>query len=37
MLNQRQIKILLEFCEQPGSFLTGNYFAQKLGVSLRTV
>lgn len=37
MLNQRQIGILLEFCNHPGEFLTATYFAKQLDVSLRTV
>ncbi len=37
MLNQRQIEILLEFCNHSNEFLTASFFADKLGVSLRTV
>lgn len=37
MLNQRQIEILLEFCNHADEFLTASYFAKKLGVSLRTI
>lgn len=37
MLNQRQIEILLEFCNHSDEFLTASYFADKLDVSLRTV
>lgn len=37
MLNQRQIEILLEFCNHPDEYLTGTYFAEKLNVSLRTI
>lgn len=37
MLNQRQIEILLEFCNHSNEYLTAAYFADKLGVSLRTV
>lgn len=37
MLNQRQIEILLEFCNHSDEFLTASYFADKLGVSLRTI
>lgn len=37
MLNQRQIEILLEFCNHSNEFLTASYFADKLNVSLRTV
>lgn len=37
MLNQRQIEILLEFCNHTEEYLTGNYLADKFGVSLRTV
>ncbi len=37
MLNQRQIEILLEFCNCSEEFLTASYFAKKLAVSLRTV
>lgn len=37
MLNQRQIEILMEFCNHSEEFLTASYFAEKLGVSLRTI
>ena len=37
MLNQRQIEILLEFCNHTEEYLTASYFADKLNVSLRTV
>lgn len=37
MLNQRQIEILLEFCNHSNEFLTASFFADKLKVSLRTV
>ncbi|MDO4168336.1 MAG: BglG family transcription antiterminator [Lachnospiraceae bacterium] len=37
MLNQRQIEILLEFCNHPDELLTASFFANKLNVSLRTV
>lgn len=37
MLNQRQIEILLEFCNHTEEYLTASYFADKLSVSLRTV
>ena len=37
MLNQRQIEILLEFCNHTEEYLTASYFAEKLNVSLRTV
>ena len=37
MLNQRQIEILLEFCNHSDEFLTASHFAKKLDVSLRTV
>jgi lichenan operon transcriptional antiterminator len=37
MLNQRQIEILLEFCNHSEEFLTASHFADKLNVSLRTV
>lgn len=37
MLSQRQNEILLDYCNQPGTFFTSSYFAKKLGVSLRTV
>lgn len=37
MLNQRQIEILLEFCNHTDKYLTGTYFAEKLNVSLRTI
>ena len=37
MLNQRQIEILLEFCNHTDEFLTASHFAKKLDVSLRTV
>ncbi|MDD4371049.1 MAG: BglG family transcription antiterminator [Anaerostipes sp.] len=37
MLNQRQIEILLEFCNHSEEYLTASYFAEKLDVSLRTV
>ena len=37
MLNQRQIEILMEFCNHSDEFLTASYFADKMGVSLRTI
>ena len=37
MFNQRQIEILLEFCNHSDEFLTASHFAKKLDVSLRTV
>lgn len=37
MLNQRQIEILLEFCNHTDEYLTGTYLADKFNVSLRTV
>lgn len=37
MLNQRQLEILLELCENPNRYMTASYFAQKQQVSLRTV
>ena len=37
MLNQRQIEILMEFCNHSEEFLNASYFAEKLGVSLRTI
>lgn len=37
MLNQRQIEILLEFCNHSDEFLTAAYFVDKMNVSLRTV
>ena len=37
MLSQRQIEILLEFCNHTEEYLTGTYLADKFGVSLRTV
>lgn len=37
MLNQRQIEILLEFCNHTDEYLTGTYLADKFQVSLRTV
>lgn len=37
MLNQRQIEILMEFCNHSDQFLTASHFADKLNVSLRTI
>lgn len=37
MLSQRQIEILLEYCNHAGEYYTASWFAQELGVSLRTV
>ena len=37
MLSRRQIEILLELCENPNTYMTAPYFAQKQQVSLRTV
>lgn len=37
MFSQRQLEILLELCENAGSYMTASYFAQKQQVSLRTV
>lgn len=37
MLNQRQVEILAEFYQHQGEYLTGNYFADKFSVSLRTI
>lgn len=37
MLNQRQLEILLEFCNHTDELLTASYFADKLNVSLRTI
>lgn len=37
MLSQRQLEILLEMCENAGTFMTASYFAGAHGVSLRTV
>lgn len=37
MLNRRQLEILLELCENPNSYMTASYFAQKQQVSLRTI
>lgn len=37
MLNQRQLEILLELCENEGQFMTASYFADSHGVSLRTI
>ena len=37
MLSQRQIEILLEYCNHPGEYYTGNWFANHYDVSLRTI
>lgn len=37
MLNQRQLEILLEFCNHKDEFLKASFFAEKFNVSLRTV
>lgn len=37
MLNQRQLEILLEFCNHKNEFLKSSYFVDKFSVSLRTV
>lgn len=37
MFNRRQLEILLELCENPNSYMTASYFAQKQQVSLRTI
>lgn len=37
MLNQRQIEILLELCENHGRYMTASYFADKQQVSSRTI
>lgn len=37
MLSRRQIEILLELCENPNTYMTAPYLAQKQQVSLRTV
>lgn len=37
MLNQRQIEILLELCENHGRYMTASYFAEKQQVSSRTI
>lgn len=37
MINQRQIEILLELCENTDGFLTASYFAKKMKVSLRSI
>lgn len=37
MFNRRQLEIVLELFENPGSYLTASYFAKKQQVSLRTI
>ena len=37
MLSRRQIEILLELCENPDTYMTAPYFAQKQQVSLRSI
>lgn len=37
MLNQRQLEIVLELCENPEVYMTASYFAKKQQVSLRTI
>ena len=37
MLSQRQIEILLEYCNHPGEFYTASAFAERMNVSLRTI
>lgn len=37
MFNRRQLEIVLELLENPNSYLTASYFAQKQQVSLRTI
>ena len=37
MLNQRQFEILLEYCNHPGEYYSGRWFADHLNVSLRTI
>lgn len=37
MLNQRQLEILLEFCNHKDEFLKASYLADKFNVSLRTI
>ncbi len=37
MLNQRQLEILLELCENAGEYMSASYFASKQECSLRTV
>ena len=37
MLNQRQIEIMLELCENCGQYMSASYFAEKHQVSRRTI
>lgn len=37
MLNQRQLEILLELCEAPGTYRTAAFFAREQGVGIRTI
>ena len=37
MLSQRQIEILLEYCNHAGEYYTASWFADRLQVSLRTI
>ena len=37
MITQRQLEILLEFFENPGTYITASYFADRQHVSLRTI